>query len=371
MADFTIREVVSSTAVNDKDQGALLTVALAFCTSCSFVFLIVRLIIRQPLSVLFGRDDAAAAFATLIGLVQSMVTLHAVSRGLGRRDEDLLEGEITEVNQSIFFADLLYILVIYLAKLAVVLFFMRLSSSKVHRAYCHTLAATCAIFCVVSIFVLSLQTPITEPWDAVLSSARLDRWIATEIMSGLVDLTIAGFPIILVKDLVMRKKMKVRIVSAIALRLILVPLAIARLATWPHDTPDRLDYIPTELYLQAEMCYTIISATIPCLGAFLQSASPGYLGGANYIDPTATALALGSAASGGRSGSTYKMSRLSNKRNKADDGSIRLTRKELGQSVTHASAVGERRLRSLESDGSERAIVVQHTIDVRFSEERM
>ncbi|KAK5728130.1 hypothetical protein LTR17_012138 [Elasticomyces elasticus] len=99
MADFDIREVVSSTAVNDKDQGALLTVALAFCTSCSFVFLIVRIIIRQPLSIFFGRDDAAATLAT-VGLVQSMVTLHAVSRGLGKRDEDLLEGEIIRVNQA-------------------------------------------------------------------------------------------------------------------------------------------------------------------------------------------------------------------------------------------------------------------------------
>ncbi|KAK5769352.1 hypothetical protein LTS12_000279 [Elasticomyces elasticus] len=190
-------------------------------------------------------------------------------------------------------------------------------------------------------------------------------------MSGLVDLAIAGFPIFLVKVLVMRKRMKVRIVSAIALRLILVPLAVARLVTWPPGTPDHLDYIPTELYLQAEMCYTIISATIPCLGAFLQSASPGFLGGANYIDPTATALALGSTASGDRGGSAYKMSRLTSRRNKVDDGSIRLTRRELGQSVAHASAAGEGRLQSLESDGSQRAIVVQHTIDVRFSEERM
>ena len=145
----------------------------------------------------------------------------------------------------------------------------------------------------------------------------------------------------------------------------LIPLAIARLTTWPTGTPSHFDYIPTELYLQAEMCYNIISATIPCLGAFLQSASPKFLGGENYIDPIASALAVAGSA---RSGKSYKMSDLSSRRKKAEDGSFRLTRREFGESEAHASRTG--RVRSLESDEAERAIVIQHTVDVRFSEER-
>jgi len=67
MADLFPREVVESTVVNDTNHGAILTVVVALCICCSFIFLSVRLLIRRPWKALFGKDDALVAVSTVRG----------------------------------------------------------------------------------------------------------------------------------------------------------------------------------------------------------------------------------------------------------------------------------------------------------------
>ncbi|KAK5123913.1 hypothetical protein LTR85_002110 [Meristemomyces frigidus] len=179
-------------------------------------------------------------------------------------------------------------------------------------------------------------------------------------MSGLVDFGIMGFPVFLVLQLEMRTWMKIRIVTSFGLRVVLVPLAVLRLVSLADSTPNLFDLIIPELYLQIEMCYNIISATIPCLGMFLQGASPDFIGGHNYIDPTASAIAVAG-------GSTYKMSNLSsNRRKNYEDGSIKPTTRKHGESMAQAFRGGGEDVHSVASDSSERAIVVQRTVDVQY-----
>lgn len=114
-----LRDVVPSDIVSDKDQGAVLTVAAAFCATNSLLFFCVRLLIRWPWKVLIGRDDLATTAATVsagnelyvaafiyadggrqaFGVIQLIVTLQAVSQGLGRVRDDLSDGAVTSVQQ--------------------------------------------------------------------------------------------------------------------------------------------------------------------------------------------------------------------------------------------------------------------------------
>lgn len=57
--------VVPSDVVNEDDQGAILTIALALGIMLMMLFLGTRLLIRWPWTQLLGRDDTAVAVATV------------------------------------------------------------------------------------------------------------------------------------------------------------------------------------------------------------------------------------------------------------------------------------------------------------------
>ena len=65
MATLGPREVVTSTVVNDRNQGAILTVTVALSITCAFLFLAIRLLIRRPWRSLFGKDDTTITIATV------------------------------------------------------------------------------------------------------------------------------------------------------------------------------------------------------------------------------------------------------------------------------------------------------------------
>lgn len=109
---FSPRDAVYSHVVNDRQHGALLRIAAAYCTTCTLLFLLARLWIRWPWHSLFGKDDVVAVVATvcqfplltgsnttetenrssvgqLISIIQVIVTVAAVYAGLGRMQADM------------------------------------------------------------------------------------------------------------------------------------------------------------------------------------------------------------------------------------------------------------------------------------------
>jgi hypothetical protein len=49
-----------STVVNERNHGAIVTIAAALCLTCSLIFFIARYIVRWPWRQLVGKDDVAA-----------------------------------------------------------------------------------------------------------------------------------------------------------------------------------------------------------------------------------------------------------------------------------------------------------------------
>jgi hypothetical protein len=151
-----------------------------------------------------------------------------------------------------------------------------------------------------------------------------------------------------------------------------IPLAVLRLISLSKSLASAelvFDYATTECFTQGEMCYSIISATIPCLRIFMHSAKTGLLGMATF-DSTgdrSKASYLGS-----RSGNFASTSR-SQDRSKAkkrtikvvDEDIIELQDRRLGE--THTSAMAGSDKQSVTSDSSERAIIVRQTVDVVYT----
>ena len=128
-------------------------------------------------------------------------------------------------------------------------------------------------------------------------------------------------------------------------------------ATESNAVPRIYHFVFPEMFLQIEMCYGIIAATLSSLRVFFRSASPQFLGGQNYVEPMGTQLPTAD-------GSSYKMSNIRRSRRKGNDG-IKLT-SNTHETVTQATWSGQNDGLSIASDSSQRGIVVRHTVDLAY-----
>ena len=174
------------------------------------------------------------------------------------------------------------------------------------------------------------------------------------------------FPCVLIHNLQMQRSAKSWVILGFASRLPLIAIAVIRLITlsWTLTSATfTFDFIQSEITTQAEMCYSVVSATIPCLRIFVQSFNTGLL----------SANVLGTNSKDGTNRSVVK-SGSNGKRN----GAIATTEshweeQQMGHSIelqsglcrsTITNVVEHDDSRSLTSDGSENAIVVHRVIDV-------
>lgn len=135
------------------------------------------------------------------------------------------------------------------------------------------------------------------------------------------------------------------------------------------------DHATSEVFTQAELCYLVISATIPCLRIFMQSVNTGLLGMTTFDESTTdrsnpTYLASRSGNFGGKKMSSKSKGNKSKAHgmNTNRTVSIELQDRALwGKNSSHAVGGGSDK-HSVASDSSERAIIVQQTVDVRYHE---
>lgn len=104
------------------------------------------------------------------------------------------------------------------------------------------------------------------------------------------------------------------------------------------------------------MSYGVVAATLPCLRIFFRSASPHFLGGHQYLEPTVT-----NAATAGGSG--HEMSVLS--RDQRKHQSLALSGNQ-HHTIANAAKGGEEDKVSMASDSWRRDIIVKHTVDLSY-----
>jgi hypothetical protein len=129
------------------------------------------------------------------------------------------------------------------------------------------------------------------------------------------------------------------------------------------------DHATTECFTQGELCFSVVSATIPCLRIFMHSAKTGLLGMTTFDstgDRSRTSYLgsrSGNFASTSRSQDRSKAKKKANKL--VDEDTIELQDRSCGE--THTSAMAGSDKQSVTSDSSERAIIVRQTVDVVYT----
>lgn len=151
-----------------------------------------------------------------------------------------------------------------------------------------------------------------------------------------------------------------------------IPLAVLRLLSLSESSSSNepvFDYATTEVFTQAELCFSVISATIPCLRIFMQSANTGLLGKTTFDSTGDRSKASYIGSRSGNFGISFRsQERASGRRranNRADMDTIELHDRIVGE--THTSAVAASDKQSVASDSSERAIIVKQTVDVVYT----
>ena len=145
----------------------------------------------------------------------------------------------------------------------------------------------------------------------------------------------------------------------------LIPIAIMRLQSLRTSlTSDEylLDASSTEYYTQAGMTFSLIAATIPCLRLFMEAAKTGLLG-ISMWGPGTTSGSYTKSYTAKESGIMSK-TRITAVQGREDAEDIQLRDWKQGSSSAHAHATSGKI--SIASDGSETAIIVRQTADVRY-----
>jgi hypothetical protein len=83
-----------STAVTPTDHGQIIALVGWLCFTAGVLLSLVRIYIRWPLNMLAGKDDITYAISALFAIVQTAITINAVSKGLGRTESELEEDEV-------------------------------------------------------------------------------------------------------------------------------------------------------------------------------------------------------------------------------------------------------------------------------------
>lgn len=85
-----------STAVTATDHGQIIALVAWLCFTAGMLLSLVRLYIRWPLNRLAGKDDVTYAVSALFAVLQSAITINAVSKGLGQTESELEKGQVLD-----------------------------------------------------------------------------------------------------------------------------------------------------------------------------------------------------------------------------------------------------------------------------------
>ncbi|KAK5107233.1 hypothetical protein LTR62_001613 [Meristemomyces frigidus] len=322
---------------------------------------------RWPWQSLLGRDDVTTLVATILAVSQAILAMRAAVVGVGRASDDLSQTTVLTAEKLYYTSDTFFILTGFTSRLAAAFFLYRLSSAASHKLYAIIIAAMCVVFGIASVLVVAIRPNVMKPWVIVptLAKSTLDRWVVYTVLSNLIDFLVVAFSAHLVWNLQMKGSKKWAVVCAFGVRLLgLIPISIVRLVVLNRalKSDDFLfSAVGPEVLTQIEMCYAVLSATIPCLRIFLSAAQTGLL------NLEATDKATGYYGNGSHS-KPLSRSRKNRSATQRSGGSIELATRKHGETISKITRVGGD-ARSMESDSSERAIMVRQTIDIKIDDD--
>ncbi|KAH6638746.1 hypothetical protein C7974DRAFT_421421 [Boeremia exigua] len=314
-------------APNDR-SGTLYIVTFLGFTYSSLTFL-ARVWIKWHM---LGLDDLAMLLAQIACIIQFAIVLASLSAGLARSFETLTEQQYSRMAVTFAGAQVATYVSLGFSKMASILLVRRLFIRDMKNAWiiCNIITGVVTIWTLVAAPLVSAgctNESLSPKTPQDICTGIETRYLFVVVTDGITDFVLAFVPTYLCRHLQMNMYFKLQVLGIFALRLPLLALAGLFYRTWTSSLQSDDPGVSRTLalvYLQTELCCSLIAATIPCLKSFIQSfdTGSGQKAGFGY---SSNSGAYGHMSSVHHStglegnGESYQMSRLDHSQNSASD----------------------------------------------------
>ncbi|MCJ1405249.1 hypothetical protein MMC11_008476 [Xylographa trunciseda] len=226
-------------------------------------------------------DDWYMIAAMLAAIGHSVAVYQEVNAGLGQHVSSLTQSQIDGVEQAIYASQMLYILSLAFAKLALLQIYTTFARHHLRSQVIKGLMGFVALWAVVALFPIAFQCHFPDPWAIFVHDQCINQpalWDSIGAFDILTDICIATLPIWLLYDLQLPFSRRALIMIAFTQRILVLPIIILRLvyiSSADSSTDPTFTAVTTALITVININLSIILACIPFLKPFLDSLQIG------------------------------------------------------------------------------------------------
>ncbi|ORY15013.1 hypothetical protein BCR34DRAFT_533475 [Clohesyomyces aquaticus] len=257
-----------------------LWVTTVLCLIYSFLIILARWHIKWKL---YGLDDHAATLATFFQLAAAIPTFVALSSGLGQAEHLLDASQLQAAGEAIFAAEILAVASLATAKASVAALMLRLFTRDLEITRKPWLLCNGTLIIIIAwgfggIVALSVGC---QPSGFLLGHCddQLTRWRILVSVDIFIEILLVMLPVIFIWNIQMKRYIKFQVIIAFGLRFPVVAFAFVHLHfISDYDTGPNMSQttISALVFLQIELFWALLSATIPTLKAFMKSFNSGF-----------------------------------------------------------------------------------------------
>ncbi|EFQ99092.1 hypothetical protein MGYG_02106 [Nannizzia gypsea CBS 118893] len=261
------------TTVTPDNHGGILWVASIICAIYVILSMGLRAHVKREF---YGLDDLIALVATVIAEAQYISIFFGLSDGLGRNNEDFEAARIQRIGRTLLLSGVFFLLGLLLAKVSLILLIRRLFSPdmRMHIMACDAVLAMSILWGIGSILGALINCSPTGMMafnDGACKDIVL-RWQIIGTLDAFTELVIFGVALSVVWGIQMRASRKGRVLMAFIPRLPIIVFAllhIERTTSFSKKPKPSVSIVAPLIYQQIELCYSLVSCTIPNLGGYL------------------------------------------------------------------------------------------------------
>ncbi|EWY88525.1 hypothetical protein FOYG_09679 [Fusarium oxysporum NRRL 32931] len=295
---------------NPQRQGVTEAYFVAgFGMAVSFLFFCQRMYVKLFLAGGLQFDDVLLIFSYILALVTISLCLHMFASGAG--GVHAWEASIETFNvylMDVYLAAFIYVLCGSLAKLALLMFYFRLSPQRWFKISVWSTAVFISGYTIGIFFaVMFACNPIAMNWDVTITEGKcINRpglYIATAITNIISDVILFILPLPMVLQLQMPFKQKIGLMGIFTIGSLTVVTSIVRVSLLPGMLKSMdLTWVIAfpSIWIIVEANLIITCATMPTLRKFFKHVAPKLIGESRYGSKTGKSSKYGKPDTGSK-----------------------------------------------------------------------
>ncbi|KIW61144.1 hypothetical protein PV05_01302 [Exophiala xenobiotica] len=284
--------------ITPDDHAGSVWISASLCLVYSVITLGLRGHLRRKI---YGVDDYLAFAATVIQVGEVAAIMVGLNHGLGKTQDLLRQSELEKASRAAFAGELMFILALAAAKASTLYLMLRLFNLSGPKATSQgqsrtfywvglSVLAAMGIWGLLSVIAVSVDCPVSTfiQGNSSQCSHQFLRWQLITAFDVVTECILILLSIVIVLPVQIAFVLKCQVVLAFAFRLPLVALSILHLKFISEYTTSNnpgIDLVPALVLQQVQLCWSLMSATIPNLKSFVKSFSSGF---GIQLDPAST-----------------------------------------------------------------------------------